>query len=229
MSQSLLMIAARKPVAGQTKTRLGKEIGMERAALLYLAFLEDLSDRFSLQAGRTYQLAWAYTPESSPFESVVPGDLYVCQQGESWAERQTNLLRWGADEGFDRVVLTGSDSPYMNKSAIEDAFDALEQADVVIGRVHDGGYYLIGTRGFHDVLTGVPMSTPSAADALIARVDELGLRMAEVESTFDVDVAADLRLLFDHIERRPDEAPATVRAFAALGLETEMALLDLQP
>lgn len=229
MSGSLLMIAARKPVAGQTKTRLGKDIGMERAALLYQAFLDDLSDRFSPQVGHTYQLAWAYTPESSPFESVAPGDLYVCQEGESWAERQTNLLRWGADAGFDRVVLTGSDSPYMSRSAVEDAFHALERADVVIGRVHDGGYYLIGTRGFHDVLTGVPMSTPFAADAVIARICELGLRIAEVEGTFDVDVAADLRLLFDHIERCPNEAPATRRAFAALGLDTEMALFDLQP
>ncbi len=228
MSRSLLMIAARKPVAGQTKTRLGKEIGMERAALLYRAFLDDLSDRFSPQAGRTYQLAWAHTPESSPFESVVPGDLYVCQHGESWAERQTNLLRWGAGQGFDRVVLTGSDSPYMSRLAIEDAFRKLERADVVIGRVHDGGYYLIGSRGFHDVLTGVPMSTPSAADALLARAGELGLRIDEVESTFDVDVAADLRLLFDHMERFPDVAPFTARSFAALDLAAEMALFDLQ-
>ncbi len=226
MSRSLLMIAARKPVAGQTKTRLGKEIGMERAALLYRAFLDDLSDRFSPRAGRTYQLAWAHTPESSPFESVVPGDIYVCQQGESWAERQTNLLRWGADEGFDRIVLTASDSPQMSRSVIEDAFVALEYADVVLGRVHDGGYYLIGTRGFHDVLTGVPMSTPSAADALIARAGELGLRIDEVESTFDVDIAADLQLIFAHLERCPDAAPATLRALAALDLETDLALFD---
>jgi hypothetical protein len=35
-------------------------------------------------------------------------------------------------------------------------------------RTLDGGYCLIAMRGFRDVLTGVPMSTASAADALVA-------------------------------------------------------------
>ncbi len=219
-NRSLLMIAARKPVPGQTKTRLGKQIGMERAALLYRAFLDDLSSRFAPRAGRAYELAWAYTPESTPFEAVVPGDRYVCQQGETWAERQTNLLQWGAGQGFDRVVLTASDSPQMSRSVIDDAFAALDVADVVLGRVHDGGYFLIGTRGFHDVLSGVPMSTPSASDALIARAGELNLRLDQVAGTFDVDIAADLQLLIEHLDRCPDAAPATLRALASLGLES---------
>lgn len=98
------------------------------------------------------------------------------------------------------------------------AFAGLEIADVVVGRVHDGGYYLIGVRGFHDVLSGVPMSTASAADALIARALSMGLRVARVEPTFDIDVEADLALLVDLLERQPDAAPATLQALHRLGL-----------
>ncbi len=229
MTASLLMIASRKPTAGQTKTRLGREVGMERAALLYRAFLKDLSDRFSPRCSRDYALAWAYTPESRPFEDVVPGDIYVCQQGESWSERQTNLLRWGADAGYAKVVLTASDSPQMSRAMVDDAFAALESTDVVLGRVHDGGYYLVGTQGFHDVLTGVPMSTPSAADALIARAQTLGLRVTEVERTFDVDIAADLLLLVDHLRCDACAAPATLQALQDLHLEPKIAILDHAP
>ena len=56
-----------------------------------------------------------------------------------------------------------------------------------MGRTLDGGYYLIGMRGFHDVLPGVPMSTVTAAEALAARAEGLGLRLAELPVTFDID------------------------------------------
>lgn len=226
---NLLLIAARSPVAGQTKTRLGATIGMERAAALYSAFLQDLAHRFAGETnGRAdFDFGWAHTPESAPFEAVLreigcdPDGVqprFVSQEGETWGERQTHLLHWGAQQGYARTVLTASDSPHMSLAMIEQAFAALEQCDVAVGRVHDGGYYLIGVRGFHDVLTGVPMSTASAADALVARALAMGLRVARIESTFDVDVEADLGLLTDLLARNPPAAPATLRALKALGL-----------
>jgi glycosyltransferase A (GT-A) superfamily protein (DUF2064 family) len=89
---------------------------------------------------------------------------------------------------------------------------------VAMGRTLDGGYYLIGMRGFHDVLTGVPMSTVSAAEALAARTEDLGLRLAELPVTFDIDEERDL----DHLRRvlSPDGAcaPATWAALCRLRL-----------
>ena len=138
--------------------------------------------------------------------------LFVPQVGDDWGIRQTNLLRWGSEHGYARTVLTASDSPQMSRCAIELAFDLLHDADVVIGRVHDGGYYLIGLRGFHDVLTGVPMSTRSAADTLVARAESMGLRVAEVPGTFDVDIEADLDLLIELLDEHPEAAHATLQA-----------------
>ena len=45
--RGLLLIAAKEPVPGMAKTRLGATIGMERAAALYAAFLVDLAARFT--------------------------------------------------------------------------------------------------------------------------------------------------------------------------------------
>jgi hypothetical protein len=224
--EQLLLIAARRPVAGETKTRLGASIGMETAAALYRAFLDDLAGRF-MDGCRSYDLGWAHTPESAPFAAVIReirpdrdpcAARYVTQAGATWGERQTALLRWGAEQGYARTVLTASDSPHLSRETIARAFSALEVADVVVGRVHDGGYYLIGVRGFHDVLTGVPMSTSSAADALIARALSKGLRVARIAPTFDIDLEADLPLLIALLEEQPDAAPATLAALHQLGL-----------
>jgi len=225
-SGRLLLIAARKPVAGQTKTRLGAAIGMQQAATLYESFLHDLAMRF-MSEPQDFSVGWAYTPESHPFrdtiEAICPSldpdrALYVQQVGVDWAERQAGLLRWGSEHGFAATILTASDSPQMSREHVTVAFEALETADVVIGRVHDGGYYLIGVRGAHDVVTGVPMSTASAADSLIAQAVQRGLRVATVESTFDVDIEPDLVLLAALCHADPHAAPATAAALEALGL-----------
>ena len=87
-----------------------------------------------------------------------------------------------------------------------------------MGRTLDGGYYLIGMRGFHDVLTGVPMSTTSAADALAAdRV--CGLRLAELPVTFDIDEERDLEHLRAALAPDGAAAPATWAALGRLGLQ----------
>jgi glycosyltransferase A (GT-A) superfamily protein (DUF2064 family) len=222
----LLLIAARKPVAGQTKTRLGTAIGMERAATLYRSFLHDLARRF-MSEPHDFAVGWAYTPESHPFRDTIedicpPLDPdrvhYVQQVGNDWAERQARLLRWGSAHGFASTILTASDSPQMTREVVEVAFRALETADVVIGRVHDGGYFLIGVNGDHDVVIGVPMSTASAADSLIAQAEQRGLRVAMVEPTFDVDIEPDLALLVALCRADPPAAPATAAALEALGL-----------
>lgn len=229
-SPNLLLVAARAPEPGFTKTRLGKAIGFERAATLYRAFLSDVATTFAPRAteSRAYVFGWAYTPAEAPFRDIIAAIapdrtsddvLLVPQQGDGWGERQANLLRWGHDHGYARTVLIASDSPHLARSTVEDAFVQLHTHDVALGRVHDGGYYLIGVRGFHDVLTGVPMSTASAADALVTRASQLGLRTAELPPTFDVDVEADLTLLIAHLaSSNGSNAPTTWRTLAQLDL-----------
>ena len=226
-SDNLLLIGARAPIPGQTKTRLGAAIGMERAADLYRAFLADLAARFTPVDGveRGYALGWAFSPPEADFPfalaaihpaSLHSGVLFVPQDGPDWGVRQLNLLRWGGDHGFERTVLIASDSPHLPESTIDAAFEALETHDVALGRVHDGGYYLIGVRGFHDVISGVPMSTVSAADALCARAAAMGLSLAELPVTFDVDVEEDLALLESHLGADAAAAPTAARALLKL-------------
>jgi uncharacterized protein len=227
--RGLLLIAARQPIPGMTKTRLGAAIGMERASALYAAFLVDLAARFTPgpEDDWGFDAGWAYTPPGVDFASVLEAigcprpsasARFVPQQGEGWDIRQANLLRWGHDQGYARTVLIGSDSPQLPFAVVQDAFAVLSEADVAMGRTLDGGYYLIGMCGVHDVLTGLPMSTTTVADALAARVTSRGLRLVELPETFDIDEEEDLDCLRPALAPDGAAAPMTWAALKELGL-----------
>lgn len=231
-SDDLLLIAARQPVAGQTKTRLGATVGMERAALLYAAFLRDLSTRFMATPCR-FDVGWAFTPAECDFAralatigcSPLPEWAHLIpQHGDGWGERQATLLRWGRDAGYARTILIASDSPQLSRQAIEEGFATLRYADVTLARTVDGGYSLIGMRGYHDVLSGVPMSTASAAAAIAIRCGALGLVLADLPTTFDVDEEADLRVLYAALAPDGVAAPETWKASRMLGLVRDLDL-----
>lgn len=224
----LLLIAAREPAPGMTKTRLGAAIGMARAAALYAAFLRDLAERFTPRPRPdwNFDVGWAYTPAECDFARVLASigcassaaTRFVPQQGEGWDVRQANLLYWGWAHGYARTVLIASDSPQLPLATVQAAFAALHVHDITLARTLDGGYSLIGMRGYHDVLSGVPMSTTCAADALVARARALALRVAELPETFDVDVEADLEHLYAALAPDGAAAPATWAAMQRLGL-----------
>lgn len=232
-SDCLLMIAARDPQAGATKTRLGRAIGMDRAARLYTAFLRDLAARLTPDPDDSqpaYDLAWTHSPPDVDFRAELrqavgdaPAHVHYVPQiaDEDWAARQSALLAWGNEHEYARTALIASDSPQLERETILQAFDALVQHDVVIGRVLDGGYYLIGQRGFREIVRGVEMSTASAADGVIDHARRLGLSVAEAPMTFDVDIEEDLeRMRACLAVNNGRAAPATWRALHELGLLT---------
>jgi len=215
----ILYIAAKAPRAGLVKTRLGAAIGHEGAVALYASFLRDLAARF---AGAPFALGWYVMPpdawpELAPLVGAA-GEARVLAQSEGdWTARQRALFRGAAARGEDRVILVASDSPHLTVETVTAAFRALDRHEVVVGPTDDGGYYLIGMRGWHDVLHGIPMSTCTVLDDIVARAAASGLSVGRVETMFDVDEAADLQRLWSILDARAD-LPATRAAFVAYDL-----------
>lgn len=233
-SSCLLLIVARAPLPGETKTRLGQTIGMERAATLHRAFLADLAERFVpvTNGRRTFDFGWAYAPAGYDFEAamveIAPGlqshhAWFVPQHGDNFADRLMNLFRWGNEHGYERTLILASDSPHLPYDYMPLGFDLLATADVVLGRVEDGGYYVIGMRGIHDVVSPSVMSTADAASDLVAAAGAKGLRVGELPQSFDVDIETDLQQLIETLQANPATAPATWCALNTLGLVSAMA------
>lgn len=216
MSEALYVIA-RAPRVGFAKTRLGRTIGHERAIVLYRAFLRDLAARF---ASSPFAPGWYVTPPDAwPEISTLTGETgRVLFQGDGdLTERQRELFLGSASRGEERTVLIASDSPHLTVEVVEEAFRRLDKQDLVFGPTYDGGYYLIGMRGYHEVLGETPMSVGTELEGLLARARLLGLSVGLLETTFDVDLEADLEHLQPLALERPDMA-ATRDALESIGL-----------
>jgi hypothetical protein len=225
-AHSALYIAAKAPRPGFAKTRLGRRIGHSAAIGLYRAFLRDLSARLaSVPARCGCTLGWYITPPDAWGELAPllaqggagkPPRILVQGEGD-WTARQDALFAGAAARGEARTVLVASDSPQLTPELVADAFRQLDRHDLVFGPVHDGGYYLIGMRGWRDVLRGIPMSTGTVLRDLVARARSRGLSVGRIAPLFDIDEADDLEHLRRLVATRPD-LPATRAALLEFGL-----------
>jgi hypothetical protein len=113
------------------------------------------------------------------------------------------------------VIAFDSDTPHVARSALDDAFAALETADLVVGPTEDGGYYLVGAKAVYPDLFDAPrLGTSGALDALIQRAGELKLAVAHCAPAFDVDLPADVTRLALELHGAPERAPATAALLA---------------
>ena len=217
-----LYIAARAPRPGFTKTRLGSVIGHDRAAYLYAAFLRDLALRFNTAP---FDVGWFVTPANS-WPEIVPyvttgnhPKAVISQPDGDWTARQRALFAAMDERNEVRTLLIASDSPQISVESVCHAFSLLEMHDVVLGPVHDGGYYLIGMRvpAACRVFDGVAMSKSDVLAQLITRAHEFGYSVGLAEPTFDVDEFNDLAALSAEALNRAD-LTVSRSALRALGL-----------
>ncbi len=209
-----VVIMARYPRPGMVKTRLASEIGAVKACSLYLSFLKDLAQRFAVSPPTLF---WAYTPAGANFASLpwVKAESFP-QQGLTLGERMYNVMRRMLDRGFARVIILGSDSPHVPRQRLSQAFTALEDHDIVLGPATDGGYYLVGMHECHDIFSGISWSSPEVLADTVERIRRIGLSMALVEETFDIDELADLEQLRQLLTTDAASLPHTSAVMNAL-------------
>lgn len=195
-----LLVVAKQPAPGQTKTRLCPPLTSVQAAELYDCFLRD-----TLAAMRQIpdvQRLIAFLPEGAKdyFNRLAPDMELVCQRGITLGERLDNLLTDALDNGSRRAVVVDSDSPTLPVTYLSLAFEQLAEADVVLGPTQDGGYYLIGLKQPQPhLLRQVEMSTPHVLADTLALAKTTGLAVSLLPAWYDVDTIADLHQLESEI------------------------------
>ena len=146
----LLIIFTRNPELGKCKTRLAATIG-DQAALEIYKFLLEHTVGITQDVIASKQV---YYSEEIWHNDIWDPKVYdkKLQQGEGLGTRMQRALEDGFKEGFDRVVIIGSDLFDMETEDIEMAFSALKTNDFVIGPAQDGGYYLLGMSRLKEAL-----------------------------------------------------------------------------
>ncbi|MEM1189836.1 MAG: TIGR04282 family arsenosugar biosynthesis glycosyltransferase [Pseudomonadota bacterium] len=189
-----IQLFARLPVPGRVKTRLARSIGAAASCAVHEELLA-LTARTLLEAALAPVELWL---DESGTHGLLEALLRAGmrgpfeQTGHDLGERMRRSLVAGLQR-YERVVLVGSDCPGLDKAYLRSAFDALDEADVVIGPAEDGGYVLIGARGdFAPLFADIPWGTGEVLQRSRAAAAAADLSLALLEPRYDIDVEADL-------------------------------------
>jgi len=182
-----LLIIAKAPVPGRVKTRLSPPCTPGQAAVLAAAAL---ADTLRAAAGARRPARRVLVLDGRPGPWVPAGFDVIAQRGDGLAER----LAAAFDDAGAPAFLVGMDTPQLTPALLDAGLAALADADAAYGAALDGGYWGIGLRKADpNVFRGVPMSRADTGAVQRARLDELGLRTADLPALLDVDTIGDAR------------------------------------
>jgi rSAM/selenodomain-associated transferase 1 len=212
-----LIVMAKQPAVGNTKTRLCPPLTADQASSLYACFLQDTLELIGrLEDAQPVVAYWPLSAEND-FRRLAPqGFQFVPQRGPGLGERLDNALTRCLEKGYQQVVAVDSDSPTLPLSYLRQAFSALDDpdVDVVLGPCDDGGYYLIGMKSPQPFLfRGMEMSTPTVAEDTIRLGRQYGLRFARLPSWYDVDTYRDLERLRAELASNCSQGPRHTTEF----------------
>ena len=210
-----LIVVAKQPMPGKTKTRLSPPLKPEQASDLYECFLKDTLDLIRNVKQIQPVIAFLPTRAEGYFQQLAPDFDLIPQDGTDLGARLDNAISTYLSRGYERVVIMNSDGPTLPLTYLAQAFTALQSgSNVVLGPCEDGGYYLIGVKQpIQRLLREVEMSTPTVAADTIALAIEQNLRVHLLPTWYDVDDAASLLRLVREVEESDQRVAIHTRRF----------------
>ncbi|HEV3204999.1 MAG TPA: TIGR04282 family arsenosugar biosynthesis glycosyltransferase [Gemmataceae bacterium] len=200
-----LVIMAKAPRPGRTKTRLCPPLSHEQAADLYRCFLMDTitiaREAVAAEAAPTSIILIYPEGDRELLANLIPATVELMEQRQG--DLGTGLQ--GAfedylDGGHRRVVIIGTDSPSMPASLISEAFYVLKDHDLVLGPARDGGYYLIGlNQSYPRLFDRIAWSDDRVLAQTLARAAQLELDVQLLPPWYDIDTVAELRELIGEL------------------------------
>ncbi|MGL1921110.1 MAG: TIGR04282 family arsenosugar biosynthesis glycosyltransferase [Hyphomicrobiales bacterium] len=147
MTQNLhLVIMAKRPTMGRVKTRLAKTIGNGAAYRFFDQNLKNLMRKLGQREKFTMHVAT--TPAKAVQDSYWPTYVNVFDQGDGdLGDRMGGVFEQiHAHYGASKILIIGSDIPYIEMTHIMSGFEMLGRKKICFGASGDGGYWLVGQR-----------------------------------------------------------------------------------
>ena len=148
MSKNLLLIFTRNPELGKAKTRLAKSVGEETALEIY-KFLLKKTKEVSLKVNADKAVYYSVKVRNNDIWDDIIFQKHQ-QIGEDLGIRMLNAFKNGFDVGYEKVMIIGSDLYDLTPKIVNNAFEKLNENNVVIGPAEDGGFYLLGLNSLQE-------------------------------------------------------------------------------
>ncbi|MEP5762446.1 MAG: TIGR04282 family arsenosugar biosynthesis glycosyltransferase [Litoreibacter sp.] len=192
--RNTLVVMVKEPHPGRVKTRLGRDLGLVRAAWWFRHQVRRLLRRIE---DPRWDLVLAVAPDAEGLKSRVwPAHLPRIAQGAGNLGDRMGRVLGTVSPLISRgpVCIIGADIPDIGRSEIARAFAALGGADAVFGPAPDGGYWLVGLKRTAAVPSGIFADVRWSSEHALADTEASlkGLRIAHVDVLRDVDTVRDL-------------------------------------
>lgn len=187
MSDKKLIVFVKNPEEGKVKTRLAKTVGDAEALNIYrilIAYTREQLMKINAEKEISYS---EHVIENDEWDNEVFSKSN--QSGTGLGDRMRNAFQKGFQgQNFERIVLIGSDCAELTHEIIDQAFESLDNVDVVIGPALDGGYYLIGMRKYIPALFDeIDWSTSKVFDQTLTRIQDEQASYNILKQLRDVD------------------------------------------
>jgi uncharacterized protein len=198
---SILIVLAKAPVAGRVKTRLCPPLTGEQAAeIAFAALLDTLRAVAAIEVDHRILVLDGHPGDWVPEGfSVLPQKTGLLDQrlidafADVFAHVGQPEQRTTRVESGEPCVLIAMDTPQVHPRQLSDALTHLADADSVIGKAEDGGFWMIGLNTPDpEVFRDIPMSVDFTGAAQLERLESLGHRTVTVETLRDIDTFFDL-------------------------------------
>ena len=214
-SGAAIVIMAKQPQVGRSKSRLCPPLRPEQAAALAEALL---LDTLALVAGLDgVRLAVAITPsEASPyFAGIAPaGTLLLPVAGKHLGDCLSQAMGHLLNLGYSRVLALNADGPSLPPAYLWQVIRALERHDLALGPSQDGGYYTIGMRRLHPALfQNIAWSTSQVLAQTLNIAAASGLSTFLAPPWYDIDTIQDLQRLQASLPALPASSLIHTRRF----------------
>jgi uncharacterized protein len=184
-----LLVLAKAPRAGWSKTRCSPPCTPEEAARLAAGALRDTLRVVQATPARRRVLVL----DGRPGPWMVPGIELQLQRGDGLDERLEAAFVDAALGTDAPALLIGMDTPQVTVALLAAAATRLAAgADAVLGPACDGGYWAVGLqRAVEGAFTGVAMSVATTGAEQVGRLRSLGLAVESLPRLRDVDTWGD--------------------------------------
>ncbi len=184
-----LLIFVKNPILGKVKTRLAKDLGTRVALAVYADLLQQ-TRKIAEEAQVDIELYYSdFIPEQD-----VWSDLNCNKNLQAPGDLGARLMKAIESQKTGKLVVIGSDCYDLSARHIQEAFQALEKNELVLGPANDGGYYLIGMKqGDSDYFKAISWSTEKVLSQTLAIANKKNSQVYLLEELIDLDTFEDLK------------------------------------
>ena len=184
MTRPTLIVFARAPAMGVSKTRLARDVGPVEAWRVYRAMAAGVIRRL-------HDPRWRLVVRIAPDRATWPPGVEREPQGRG--DLGARLDRALQAHARGPVAVIGTDAPEMTRQHVARAFREVRRSGVVFGPAEDGGFWLLalsGPRARRVRLSPVRWSSPHALEDTAAAMKAPAVLL---ETLHDVDDGRALR------------------------------------